>query len=310
MVRIAAAAYQCEYLGSWEAYETKITAWISKAAGKGAELLVFPEWGGLELATFNGRKTAADRTACIDAQTEWLPKADALHARLAAEHGVHICAASALVRREPNDPGSDAVNRVRLFTPQGTVGVQDKLVMTRYEREVFDIKPGDEAKVFDTEVGRIGISICYDVEFPLIARAMVEAGAQIILAPSCTEALRGYWRVRIGAQARALEGQCITVQAPTVGAAAWNEAIDVTTGAAGVFCPPDRGFPETGVLALGQIDRAGWVHAEADLAAVAEVRRDGGVLNMSHWPEQQDGRLARLQAIDLRAAAARQTAAE
>ncbi len=297
MVRIAAAAYPCEYLAGWSAYEDKLAAWVEDAAAQGAELLVFPEWAGLELATFDGRKTAADLVGCIDAQTAWLAAADALHARLAAEHGVHICAGSALVR----DEEGRAVNRARLITPDGAVGVQDKLIMTRYEREVFRIQPGRTIRVFDTALGRIAIAICYDVEFPLIGRAVVEAGAEIVLAPSCTEALSGYSRVRIGAQARALEGQCITVQAPTVGRADWNEAIDVTTGAAGIFCPPDRGFPMTGVLALGDMDRPLWVLADADLEAIAAVRRDGGVLNKAHWSEQQDGRLERIATVDLTA---------
>jgi predicted amidohydrolase len=299
MVRIAAAAYPCELLDSWAAYEEKIAHWVTAAAGDGAELLVFPEWGGLELAGLAGRGTAGDLARCIDAMTGRLDHADALHRRLAAAHSVHICAASALIRL----PDGRAVNRARLFTPDGATGIQDKLVMTRYEREALDIAPGTGARVFDTALGRIGIAICYDVEFPLIARAMVEAGAEILLAPSCTEALRGYWRVRLGAQARALEGQCITVQSPTIGRADWCEAIDFTTGAAGIFCPPDRGFPETGVLAVGKIGEPGWVHAEADLAAVAEVRRDGGVLNMTHWAEQDDGRLGALETVDLGALA-------
>lgn len=299
MVRIAAAAYACEFLGTWAAYEDKLSAWVAEAAGQGAGLVVFPEWAGLELATFDGRATAADLVGCIDAQTAWLAEADALHARLAARHGVHICAASALIRRADGL----SVNRARLVTPEGAIGVQDKLIMTRYEREVFHIHPGREVRVFDTALGRIGIAICYDIEFPLIGRAMVEAGVEILLAPSCTEALSGATRVRIGARARALEGQCITVQAPTVGRAEWNEAIDVTTGSAGIFCPPDRGFPATGILAEGGIDRPGWVIADADLTAIAAVRRDGGVLNVAHWPEQADGRLARLEAVDLSAAA-------
>lgn len=298
MVRIAAAAYPCEFLGSWAAYEDKLSAWVAEAAGQSAELLVFPEWAGLELATLEGRETAAHPARSIDAQTAWLREADALHARLAARHGVHICAASALVRGEDGH----AVNRARLVTPAGAIGVQDKLIMTRYEREVLDIRPGREARVFDTALGCIGIAICYDIEFPLIARAMVEAGAEIILAPSCTEALSGATRVRVGARARALEGQCITVQAPTVGEAPWNAAIDTTTGAAGIFCPPDRGFPPNGILAQGEIGCPGWVLADADFAALAEVRRDGGVLNMNHWPEQADGRLDRLTLVDLRAA--------
>lgn len=304
MVRIAAAAYPCEFLATWEAYEHKLTAWVEDAAAQGAELLVFPEWAGLELASLAGRETAADLVACVDAQTAHLAAADALHARLAADFGVHICAGSALVR----DAEGRAVNRARLVTPDGAVGVQDKLIMTRYEREVFHIQPGRDIRLFETALGRIAIAICYDVEFPLIGRAMVEAGAEIVLAPSCTEALSGYSRVRIGCQARALEGQCITVQAPTVGRAPWNDAIDVTTGAAGIFCPPDRGFPMTGVLALGEIDRPVWVLADADLAAVAEVRRDGGVLNRAHWTEQEDGRLGRLETVDLTAAEARAAA--
>ncbi len=139
---------------------------------------------------------------------------------------------------------------------------------------------------------------------------MIEAGAGILLSPSCTETLAGYWRVRLGAQARALEGQCITVQSPTIGEAPWNDAVTVSTGAGGIYCPPDRGFPPTGVLAAGQIGKPGWVIADADLDQVAEVRREGGVLNMSHWPEQQDGRLGRLATVDLRKPASRQTAAE
>ena len=300
MVRIAAAAYPCEFLGGWTAYEDKIAEWVAEAAGQGADLLVFPEWAGLELATLEDRETAADLVRCIDAQTDWLAEADALHARLAAEHRVHICAGSALVRRASD---GKPVNRARLVTSDGAIGVQDKLIMTRYEREVFHIHPGREARVFDTALGRVGIAICYDVEFPLIGRAMIEAGVEIILAPSCTEALAGATRVEIGARARALEGQCITVQAPTVGPAEWNEALDVTTGAAGIFCPPDRGFPMTGILAQGGMDRPGWVIADADLAAIARVRRDGGVLNMAHWPEQSDGRLERIESVDLTPAA-------
>jgi predicted amidohydrolase len=299
MVRIAAATYLCECLGSWAAYEDKLSAWVAEAAGQGAELLVFPEWGGVELAGLAGPEHRVRRDRCIEVQTELLPEADALHARLAAAHGVHICAASAMVRREDGA----VVNRARLVTPEGGAGVQDKLILTRYEREPYHLAPGREARVFDTALGRIGIAICYDMEFPLIARAMVAAGAEILLAPSSTETLAGYWRVRIGAQARAMEGQCITVHSPTVGEAEWCEGLEVSTGAAGIYAPPDRGFPPTGVLAAGEVDRPGWVHADADLAALAEVRRDGGVLHLAHWVEQEDGRLGAPQAVDLRQSA-------
>jgi predicted amidohydrolase len=177
------------------------------------------------------------------------------------------------------------VNRARLFGPRGLIGHQDKQIMTRFEREDWDVVPGGELKLFDTDLGRIGCLICYDSEFPLLGRALSEA--EILLVPSCTEAQAGYWRVRIGAMARALENQCVSVMSSVVGEARWNEAMEINTGAGGVFGPPDRGFPETGVLAAGEIGRPGWTFADIDPAAIAEVRRDGVVLNRSHWAEQE-----------------------
>lgn len=280
-LRIAAAQYPVEALGSWQDYATKLTRWVEQGAECGAGLLVFPEYGAMELASLDP-DTMGDLQGSIAFVSALLPRVDALHADLAARFGVHILAASAPWQA----PDGRFRNRTRLFAPGGAVGVQDKLIMTRFEREEWGIVGGDDLAVFDTALGRVGVCICYDSEFPLIARAMVEAGAEILLVPSCTDSLHGYHRVRIGAQARALEGQCYAVQAPTVGSADWSPAIDVNRGAAGVYGPPDRGFPDDGVIAMGTLDQPGWVFADLDLAAVRAVRADGGVLNVAHWPEQ------------------------
>jgi predicted amidohydrolase len=104
--------------------------------------------------------------------------------------------------------------------------------------------------------------------------------------------------VRIGAQARALEGQCYAVQSPTVGKATWSPAVDINRGAAAVYGPPDRGMPVDGVLAIGSENAAGWVFAEIDTACVADLRADGGVLNARHWTEQPGARAA-LPAVEL-----------
>ncbi len=292
-MKIAASAYPIDWLDSWEAYEAKLTRWFENAAG--ADLLVFPEYGAMELASLDGAEVAGDLEASIDAVSRRIGAVDALHGALAARFGVHVLAASAPVRDGVGRP----VNRARLFAPEGAVGVQDKLIMTRFEREEWHVAPGREARVFDTALGRIGVIICYDSEFPLIARAMVEAGAEILLVPSQTEALAGYWRVRIGAMARALEGQCVVVHSPTVGDAAWSPAVDENTGSAAVYGPPDRGFPSTGVIAEGELNAPGWVFAEVDLEAVRAVRRDGVVLNKSHWAEQ-DARLGTVEMVSLR----------
>jgi predicted amidohydrolase len=98
--------------------------------------------------------------------------------------------------------------------------------------------------------------------------------------------------VRTGAQARALENQCYVVHAPVVGEAPWSPAVDVNRGAAAVYGPPDKGFPPDGVVAIGELDRPGWVHAELDLDLLAAVRADGMVLNHRHWPEQANATIA------------------
>ena len=92
--------------------------------------------------------------------------------------------------------------------------------MTRFENEQWLIKSGKELKCFDTEYGKIAINICYDSEFPLLARKQVEAGCVLILVPSCTDTLAGYHRVKIGSHARALENQCYVVQSLLAGDAA------------------------------------------------------------------------------------------
>ena len=233
----------------------------------------------MELATLEGVEVAGDLERSLYSVSEKLPEADRLHLKLAAEHNVHIVAGSG-----PAATDSRPVNRARLITPTGQVGVQDKQIMTRFEREEWGVIGGNALQVFETAIGKIGILICYDSEFPLLGRALTDC--DVICVPSVTETLAGYWRVRIGSMARALENQCITAMSSVVGAADWSDALGQSFGAGGIFCPPDRGFPPTGILGLREVNAPGWTIAEADLEQVAEVRANGIVLNRRDWQDQ------------------------
>ncbi|MEC8574396.1 MAG: carbon-nitrogen hydrolase family protein, partial [Pseudomonadota bacterium] len=279
-MKVAAAAYPLDWFDDWSAYEAKITRWVKDAADNGAKLLVFPEYAAMELSTLDGADVAGDLEQSLHAVSRRMPDVDALHLKLAAEFGVHILGASAPVF----DGGTRPVNRATLYAPNGQKGFQDKQIMTMFERDPWDVTGGCPLKVFDTELGKIGILICYDSEFPLLGRAL--ADVDILLVPSCTEALAGYWRVRIGAMARALENQCVSVMSSIVGPAEWSEAVDQNTGMGGIFGPPDTGFPATGVLAEGQLNDPGWTYADVDLEASAHVRRDGIVRNRTHGQER------------------------
>ncbi|MBF9036409.1 amidohydrolase [Rhodobacterales bacterium HKCCE2091] len=278
-MRIAAAAYPLDPLTGWPDYENKLSAWVAEAAGQGAELLVFPEYGAMELAHLDGPEAAGDLQRCLRSVARHFPRADELHDRLARAHGVHILAASG-----PVFEGAAPVNRARLFGPDGPLGHQDKQVMTRFERD-WGVVPGGPLRTFDVSGVRIGVLICYDAEFPLLGRALSDDGVEVVLTPSCTDSVAGFTRVRVGAMARALEAQCVVVHSPTVGVAEWCPAVDENRGRAAIYGPPDLGFPETGVIAEGAMDAPGWTFADIDPAAIARVRAEGRVLNRAHWPE-------------------------
>lgn len=283
-MKLAAAAYPLDFFENWAEYEAKMTGWVEDGAQQGAELLVFPEYAAMELSSLGGADIAADLEASLRQTADLADAANALHERLARKLGIWIVGGSGPVFAE----GPRPVNRAHLFGPNGPIGYQDKQIMTRFEREDWDVVPGEPLDLFDIGPFRAGVTICYDSEFPLLARHVCEQGADLILAPSCTETLAGYSRVRIGTMARALENQCYGVMAPIVGRADWCPGVEAGTGAAGIYCPPDRGFPATGIVAQGAMDQPGWVVADADPNLVAAARADGGVLNFNHWSEQEN----------------------
>ncbi|MES2884787.1 MAG: carbon-nitrogen hydrolase family protein [Pseudomonadota bacterium] len=301
LLRIAAAQFPVFEPQDWAEVERTLKQFVSHAADQDSQLLVFPEYAAMSLAgVFPNNIKGHLRTELRAIQSlhgEWL----ALHARLARDYRLHILAGSFPVQISDANAAPIYRNRAQLFAPNGRSGWQDKWTMTRFETELWGISAGDTLKVFDTALGRIAINICYDVEFPLLARAQVEAGAQIILAPSCTDTTAGYWRVRVGAQARALENQCVVVQAPLVGEAPWSACVDVNVGRAGIYTPPDRGLPDDGVLAVGEWNQPQCLIADIDPAKLAAVRADGQVFNHRDWARQPDlGALSAVVIEDLR----------
>lgn len=279
---LAAAQYPIEFIGSWDHYRTKILAFIDAALERGANFLLFPEYFSMELASLFPPEVYRSLSAQLEALQDLQERFLALFSEQAQLHDLHILAGTFPVKQE--DGGF--VNRAWLFRPDGSRDYQDKLQMTRFESERWHISAGREIKVLDTRFGKVGVCVCYDSEFPMIARTQVEMGADLILVPCCTDTEAGFNRVRIGCQARALENQCFVVQSPTVGQAEWSEAVDINTGRAAIYTPVDYGYPADGILQQGRTDEPGWVVATLDLEALAQVRRHGQVFNHRDWDSQ------------------------
>jgi predicted amidohydrolase len=281
-IRIAAAQWPIERQTSFTTWRAKLEHWIAEAAQAGAQLAVMPEYAAMELTSVVPESEQGDLERQLHALQALLSDYLASCRAAAQTHGLYLLAGSF-----PEAASHRFVNRARLWNPRGDDVSIEKRHMTRFEREQWGITAGTTSKVIDTSLGRLGIAICYDSEFPLTVRRLAAAGAELILVPSCTDSPAGYHRVRLACQARALENQCIVVQAPTVGRAPWSLAVDDNVGAAGVYGPPDRGFPDDGVLALGVRDQPQWLFADVDLEAITRVRRDGQVLGHRDWAEQE-----------------------
>ncbi|MCR9089138.1 MAG: carbon-nitrogen hydrolase family protein [Rhodobacteraceae bacterium] len=282
MTRLAVAAYPAERLPGLEALEAKLDAWLSDAAEHGADLAVFPEYAGIEAAL---AAAPAEPLADDAAQTKADFARSAAQAgayrdlvvHLAHRHRVHVVAGSL-----PVQEGASYVNRAYIVGPDGLLGWQDKCILTPWERQNTPLYAGTRLHRFETPFGILGVLICYDCEFPLLARQL---DADILAVPACTDSLAGQVRVRLSARARALEGQCITCHAPLLGGDPACPLIDVNEGQAGVFAPPDLGFPDDGILGDGAPNGAGWVVAQVDPATLQHSRSQGAVAPRRHWPE-------------------------
>jgi len=276
-VKIASAAYPFDWIQDFAAYTNKITAWVKDAAD--CDLLVFPEYGAMELASLGGGDVANHLESSLHEVARHQQKSHQLHCDLARRFHVHILMAShpCFVEKRP-------FNRAVLVGPQGIIGFQDKQMMTRFECEEWDVIANPGLRLFETDLGRLGILICYDSEFPLLGRSLAEAGAEIILVPSCTDTIAGFNRVRIGSMARALESQCVVVHAVTVGAAAWCPPVDENHGSASIYAPPDGFWPENGIITTGILDEPGWIKAEINRQTIAQSRQEGHVLPYRDWP--------------------------
>jgi predicted amidohydrolase len=282
-VKIATAQYNISFLDNWQAYQDKVHRWVADTAQQNAQILLFPEYASMELTSLFGEPVYSSLSRQLLALQSVHSEYIQLFKDLAKQYHCLIQSGSFPVEIE----AGVYRNRAYLFYPDGSFDFQDKIMMTRFENEQWLIHGGMDLKCFDTEYGKIAINICYDSEFPLLARKQVEMGANLILVPSCTDTLAGFHRVKIGCQARALENQCYVVQSCLVGNAPWSEAVDVNIGAAGIYTPVDRGFPDNGILAAGDLNAVQWVYGEVSLSDCAIVREQGQVFNYRDWPRQK-----------------------
>jgi predicted amidohydrolase/ribosomal protein S18 acetylase RimI-like enzyme len=269
-VRVCTVQYRMRKINSWEDFAQQVEYFVDVAAGYRADFVLFPEMFTLQLLSFLPPGDAPGQA--VRRLTDFTDRLVELGTRLAIAYNIHIVAGSHYTEREEG-----LFNVAYLFRRDGTVEEQEKIHITPNEQRWWGTTPGREIRVFDTDRGRIAITICYDIEFPEMARIATARGAQILFVPFCTDNRQGHLRVTRCAQARAIENQLYVVTSGCVGNIPSVENMDIHYAQSGVFTPSDFPFPPDGIAGLCEANIETVVMADLDLEVLRRNRAGGTV---------------------------------
>lgn len=271
MMRIALMQYQLS-TDDWNAYIKKVETWVVYAKNKQAHLIVFPEYAGIEI----GKATCKSDADLYLSMQPLLNQYIEFFQKLAHQYQMYIIAGTILA----SDASGKYFNRSYFFSPSMKVGYQDKQHLTEYEKSSELLVAGSVLNLFETQFGKMGIAICYDSEFPEIVRSFIKEGAWLIVVPTFTTTMAGYYRVSLSSRARAIENQCYVATSCMVGTVRRGTINpEETFGNAGIYSPADIGFPEHGIVAEGSMNQEACVISDIYPERIKIVRKKGQVHN-------------------------------
>lgn len=273
--RIACIQYRQRPLPDFAACMAQIERQVAIAADYAADLAVLPEFLGLQQISA-GPATLPAQQAVDVLSANFVAFRDGL-AGLAQRYRINLVGGSSFRR------GADgrAHNVCPVALRDGRVFEQAKLHATPSERQVWGISGGDTLQVIDTDIGRIGVLICYDSEFPEAARRLVDQGMELLCVPFCTDLRDGYLRVRYSCAARAVENQCFLALSGNVGIQEHVLNFDQQYSQSAILTPCDFGFARDGIAAEAEPGDECVIFADLDFAQLAHARSHGAVRNLA-----------------------------
>ncbi len=272
-VRVSAVQYQMRRVESFEDFAKQCEFFVDVASDAKSDFVLFPELFTLQLLSIlpPSRPGAAARTLA-----EMTPRYVDLFQQLAVRYDVNVIGGSQFVVEDEH-----LYNAAYLFRRDGSVDRQLKMHVTPNEVRWWGVRGGDRLRVFDTDHGKIAIQICYDVEFPELARVAAHRGAQIIFVPFNTNDRIGYLRVLRCAQARCIENQVYVVTAGCVGNLPFVENADTHYAACGIYTPCDVSFARDGIAAEVSPNIETVITQDLDTELLRRARRSGTVRTWS-----------------------------
>jgi predicted amidohydrolase/GNAT superfamily N-acetyltransferase len=273
-VRVATVQFQMRGITKIEEFEEQVEYFVDVASDYRADFVLFPELFTLELLSISSNKLAP--AEAIERISDYTERFTAFMEKLAVSYNINIIGGSHPTRV----PNGDIRNISYVFLRDGAVFTQEKLHPTPSERRWWNIKGGFGADAIPTDCGPIGVMICYDSEFPELARHLVNQGALLLFVPFCTDERRGYLRVRYCCQARAVENQCYVITSGVVGNLPNVENMDIHYAESAILTPSDFPFARDGVAADTAPNTETIAIADLSLDDLLTSRQSGAVQNL------------------------------
>lgn len=243
VVRIATVQYMLRKVSSFSEFIKNIEYFVNVVADYKSDFVVFPELFTLQLLSIEDQELSPSES--IEALTKYTPRFKEVMRDMALSYNVNIIAGSHPTRVE----SGQIENISYVFLRDGRTFEQPKIHPTPNERYWWNIEGGSTLNAIDTDCGPIGVLICYDSEFPELARHLVDQGVQIIFVPFCTDERQSYLRVRYCCQARAVENQIYVVMSGNVGNLPNVANLDIQYAQSSILTPCDFPFARDGIAA-------------------------------------------------------------
>jgi len=272
-VRVGVVQWLMRTVSSFEELLAQVESFVDSLSEYRADFVVLPEFFAMPLMGLG----AADAKAsdAIRHLAEYTPRIVEALRGYAISYNVNIVGGSM-----PLFENNEIYNVAYLFQRNGRVDTQYKLHITPDERNYWMIRGGNELRTFETDAGRVGILVCYDIEFPELARLQALEGMEILFVPIWTDTKNAFLRVQRCAQARAIENECYVVVAGSIGHLPQIDHLDLQYAQSAVYSPSDFAFPHDAIIAETTPNTEQVLVVDLNLDKLKELHNEGSVTNL------------------------------
>ena len=272
MIRLGLIQWQMRPYSSLEDVMQQVEFFVDAVSGYRSDFALFPEFFNAPLMAEYNHLSEPEAIRELAKHTSVITKK---FSELAISYNINIITGSM-----PEIRNNRLYNAGYLCKRDGSVDRYEKLHTTPDEVKVWGLEGGDEFNVFETDCGKIGILICYDIEFPELSRLLADKGMDILFVPFLTDTQNGFSRVKSCARARAIEDECYVAIAGCVGNLPKVHNMDINYAQAMVFTPCDFAFPAEGIKAEATPNTEMILVADVDINLLRELNQFGNVRNL------------------------------